>query len=170
MKRSLGVFCFAFSLTIFLSGCTELTTGVYCIGLREQYVEQNKPASNVNTTVYDIKDAPVLHDNSTVYRSLEGKLLAEYSIDKAGVITQDKAPTNNKIPLKISSSELHCISCIKPRRYRKPISYLGYPLMLVTVPLDAAATLATVPFIALFAVAESVRFMTCSVPGANCQN
>ena len=168
MKRPLVVFCFAFSLTFFLSGCTELTTGVYCIGLREQYVEKNKQASTASTVVYDIKDAPMLHDNSSVYRSLKGQLLAEYSIDKAGVITQDEVPTNTKVPLKISGSELHCISCIKPIRYRKPVDYLGYPLMLVTVPLDAAATLATVPFVALFVISESVFAITCSATGTSC--
>ena len=155
-------------MPVFLSGCTVLTTQVLSTGLHEQYIDLNPALSNDEHTVYEVKDAPVTGDNHLHFQSDHNskaqKLIAQYQISPNGDITT--LPQNPASPIKpiILASDLKCIQCIKPRRYREPSGYLALPLLIVAIPLDAVATIVTVP-IALIGggIFETDRYAKCAI-------
>lgn len=132
-----------------LSGCSTLSGPVYSTGLREQYIEQNSKLSTSEYSIYEIKDAPVLgFENWQFDRDTDlakQDLVAQYKISSDGTINpiQLEPPSTHKSL--ILENDLKCIKCIKPMRYRQTSGYFALPLLIVTTPLDAAATIIAAP-------------------------
>jgi hypothetical protein len=133
-------------LLALLAGCYPLSTRVASVGLHEQYqyVEGHDAG---NKTIVGVRDAPMLADGFFFrFRRDENNsmLIGRYTVDPDGKVEpllpvpgMDYASFAERPTGGLGSEELLI------KRYRKPVAYLGLPVLVVTVAGETVITVGT---------------------------